>query len=899
MSTQPVIYLLDAFHTIFRAYYAIRSLSTSTGIPTNATYGFLRMLLKLLKERHPSYVGVFFDSPEPNFRHALFPDYKANRDEAPEDLPPQIDWIKRLVAALHLPCIQKSGFEADDLIGTAACHFTALGHPVILMSGDKDLMQLVGDRVRIWDTMKDREFGREGVVERFGVEPAQVVDLLALSGDSSDNVPGIQGIGEKTASELIQKYQSLDTLYAHLEQIPGKRGERLREQKDMAFLSQRLVRIDCKVPWDFTLADFAVREPDWEALGEILRQLEFNRVLADVQGLHNTSSSPPSPVVVPREAGKYRAIQTFETLAEVDTALRKVDLFSFDTETTGLDPLQADLVGISLAWKEGEAVYIPLGHASGEQLPKSTVLASLRPFFEDPRWRKIGQNVKYDLHVLRREGLSVRGVYADTMIASYLLNSEEPHNLDDLAQKYLQHDTIHFEELVGKGKAAHFGEVAIAAATDYSGEDADIALSLWEKMAPLLTEQGFADLFHRVEMPVCAILEDMEANGVLLDTERLSALSKRFETRLAELEKQIYAEAGESFNIQSPKQLAVILFDKLKLPIVARTKTGPSTAVEVLEALATTHGAKIAEYLMSYRQLIKLQTTYVDRLPELIHPRTGRIHSSFNQCVAATGRLSSSDPNLQNIPIRGEEGAAIREAFIAATGWVLLSLDYSQIELRILAEFSKDPHLIDIFKRNEDAHRATAGRLFGIPLGEVDDRQRRIGKTVNFATIYGQGAYRLSAQLKISQSEAKAYIEKYFKEYARVRIYREEILTFGRTHGYVVTPLGRRRYFPDLTSRNKNAQVAAERGAFNAVLQGAAADIMKLAMIQTAHEARRERDCKLILQVHDELVFEVQAGIAEQVAKRLKSVMESVVPHFSVPLTVDYGIGPNWGTAHG
>ena len=920
MEVKKSIYFLDGFHAIFRAFYAVRPLATSKKLPTNASYGFLRMLLKVLKEEHPAYFAVFFDRPEPNFRNALYAPYKANRQAAPEDLVVQIDWIKRLVGDLDIPIIEKPSFEADDLMGTAAKHFEAEGYPVVIISGDKDLMQLVNDRITIWDSMKDLRIDREGVKLRFGVWPEQVIDILALAGDSSDNVPGVRGIGEKTAASLIAQYGSLDGVYANLDAIPGKKGELLREHRELAYLCKTLVTIDCHVPWNFSLQNFAVEPPQWDALRETLHQLEFTRVWTEIESIYGQAPSLPiameariEEAVIASEAdvahtpqalyaaGGYRAIQTFEELAQLLQTLATVDLFSIDTETTGLNVLEAKLVGISLAWKAGEAVYIPIGHhTDAPQLPQAAVIQSLKPFLESDRFRKVGQNLKYDMHILKRHGLLLRGLYADTMIASYLLSPEERHNLDDLAEKYLSYTTIHFKDLIDKSnKAFTFSDVPLEKAVPYAAQDADVAYRLFCHFAPVIEAQGLHALFYDLEMPVCEILQEMESSGITVDSEKLKELARGYETQIAILEAKIHQDAGEVFNIQSPKQLGKILFEKLKLPVLRSTKTGPSTDSDVLDTLARVHNAAIADDLIAYRALCKLKSTYVDKLPLMVNARTGRLHTSFNQTITATGRLSSSEPNLQNIPIKGEEGFAIRQAFVAPPGQLLLSLDYSQIELRILAHLSQDPALLEVFRNHEDCHRRTASRIFGVSETAVTPAQRRIGKTVNFATLYGQGPYSLSEQLHISRAEAKHYIEQYFIEYKGVGEYRDALLAEALGKGYVTTYLGRRRYLPELASRNKTLQLAAERMAFNAVIQGSAADLMKLAMIRVAASCkRRHGECRLILQVHDELVLEVNESAIEAVARETQAIMQSVAPDIAVPLTVEYAWGHNWAQAH-
>lgn len=882
------LFLIDASGYIFRAYYAIRPLSNSKGLPTNALFGFTSMLLKLLKDEKPEMVGVVFDVARKTFRNEKYPAYKANRDEPPPDLVPQFPYFRKIVKALNLPVLELPNYEADDVIGTIAKKFEKKGWETVIVTGDKDIMQLVDEKISIYDPMKDRTIREPEVVEKFGVGPGQVTDILSLAGDSSDNIPGVPGIGEKTATKLIQEYGSLENLLEKSGEVKGKMGEKLREFAEQARLCKELATIVTDAPLEYDLKDFKPREPDQAALKELFEELEFRKFLGELAPQKTLSTH------------RYVAVLTPEALRKLAEDLKTSKGFAFDTETTSLDTMRAKLVGVSLSHELGEAFYIPVGHiylGAPEQLTWEEVRPVLKPVLEDPGIPKFAQNAKYDYEVLKRHGVDVRGLQDDTLIASYLLNPDGSHNLDQLAQEHLGHRTTTFKEVVGTGKKEKsFSEVEVDVARDYSCEDADVTFRLRHLLVPRLEGEGLETLYREIEMPLVLVLAAMEMNGVKIDVPRLRKTSAEYEAKLKGIEKAVHASAGEEFNLNSTKQLAQILFEKMKLPAVRRTKTGYSTDVDVLTELAKSH--EVPRLLLEYRSLSKLKSTYLDALADLVNPETGRIHTSFNQTVAATGRLSSSDPNLQNIPIRTEEGRKIREAFIPEDGNALISADYSQIELRILAHMSGDETLVRAFAEDKDIHAATAAGIFGVAEGDLTKAQRAVGKTVNFAVLYGQGAFGLSQQLGIELEEAENYIRNYYAQFARVATYKEQVLAEARKNKLVRTLFGRLRRFPDLESPNANVRAMWERTAFNTVFQGTAADLIKKAMI--AIQARIEREfpgAMMLIQVHDELVFEAPKAQVKDVSDMVKREMEGVAA-LKVPLKVDVGSGPNWGEAH-
>jgi DNA polymerase-1 len=891
MSEQPQrLFLIDASSYIYRAYYAIRHLSNSQGMATNAIYGFTNMLLKVIREHQPERVAVIFDSKGPTFRKDLYPEYKANRSAMPEDLVPQIPYIKRLVDAFNLPGIEMAGYEADDIIATLAKKFAAKGMQVTVVTGDKDLMQIVSDRIRLLDTMKDKVSGPAEVAERFGGAD-KVVDVQALAGDSSDNVPGVPGIGEKTAKALIDEYGDIETLLASLDQLKGKRRENLENFAEQARLSKRLVTLIDDLDLDVDDNAFALAEPDRQALTVLFKECEFHNLLQEFSAAERASAGGDGYHAVLSEAG----------LTEMLAALAKAERFAFDTETTGLNPMRADLVGLSFAVTPGQAWYVPVGHrylGVPEQLPLDSVLSAIKPLLTSAGHLKIGQNLKYDMLVLARAGIEVAEPLYDTMLAAYLANSAaKSHGMDSLAAELLDYRTISYSEVAGSGKKQIcFDEVEVEKATVYAAEDADITLRLYEKLQPMVIEQEQESLFNDVEMPLLPVLVNMEKAGIRIDPEFLGGLSAELEKKLGVLEKQIHEMAGGPFNIGSPKQLGDVLFERLGLSKGKKTKTGWSTDVEVLNKLADEH--EIAAKILDYRSLAKLKGTYTDALPKLIHPATGRIHTSFNQAITATGRLSSSDPNLQNIPIRTEEGRRIREGFIPSDGCLLLSADYSQVELRILAHMADEPALKEAFARGEDIHRRTASEVLGLFPELVTDEQRRAAKAINFGVIYGISAFGLAKQLGIGRSEAQNFIDTYFERYPGIRTFMDSRIAEAREKLYVTTMLGRRCAIPEINSKNGAVRGYAERNAINYPVQGSAADIIKVAMVRIARRLAAEGlEARMLLQVHDELVFDVPRAELEIVSALVREEMQGAV-ELSVPLLVEVGSGCNWREAH-
>ncbi len=891
MTRQPKrLYLIDGSSYIYRAYFAIRHLSNSRGFATNAVYGFTNMLLKVMREHQPDHLAVIFDAKGPSFRKEIYPEYKANRAQMPEDLVPQIPVIKDVVRAFNMPALELQGYEADDIIATLARRLAGEGMEITVVTGDKDLMQIVSDRVRLLDTMKDKVSTLEEVAERFGGTPDKVIEVQALAGDSSDNVPGVPGIGEKTARDLIAEFGSVENLLANIDRVKGKkRQENLREYGEQARLSKQLVTLLDDVPMEVDYESFALSEPDREALTAIFKEMEFHKLTQEFSSDERATGEG------------YRGVLDDADFIGLLKVLENARRIAFDTETTSLDPTRADLVGISFAVEPGEAWYIPLGHrylGVPEQLDPQAVLERLRPLLESPEVPKIGQNIKYDALVLRRAGLEVRGMDFDTMIASYLANpGAKSHGMDNLASELLGYKTISYAEMTGTGKKQiGFAEVAVEKAVVYAAEDADVTLRLAEKLEPMLKEADQERLFREVEMPLVAVLADMEWDGIRIDAGFLGQLSGEMETKLAVLEKQIHELAGGPFNIGSPKQLGEVLFERLHLPRGKKTKTGWSTDVEVLNKLAEEH--EIAARILDYRSLAKLKSTYTDALPKLIHPETGRLHTSFNQTVTATGRLSSSEPNLQNIPIRTEEGSRIREAFIPAEGNLLLAADYSQVELRILAHMAGEEVLRKSFERGEDIHRRTASEIFGVFPDMVTAEMRRQAKTINFGVLYGMSAFGLAKSLGLGRREAQEYIDNYFARYPKVKTFMEERVAEAKEKLYVSTLLGRRCAIPEIHSKNGAVRGYAERNAVNYPIQGSAADIIKVAMVRIHRRLGEERlKAKMVLQVHDELVFDVPEGELEILRVLVREEMENAI-QLDVPLVVDVGVGRNWREAH-
>jgi DNA polymerase I len=888
-NSRAELYIIDGNSYIYRAYYAVRGLTNSSGLPTNAVFGFANMLLKVIKEKSPDLLALAFDPKGPTRRHLEFKEYKAHRPPMPRDLVPQIPYIHKLVEAFRIPVFVQEGQEADDVIATLALKAEKEGMDITIVTGDKDILQLVGPHIKVYDTLKDKVYGQADVEERFGVPPDRVIEIMGLMGDTADNIPGVPGIGEKTAQALIKQYGTIESVLEHAPEITKpKLRQSLLEFSHLARMSRELAILRADVPLNVNYDDLKLKSPDNAALLGLLKKLEFTTLLKYV-------------TQEPGQEAKYETILKETELQEVVKHLSSSEEFCFDTETTSIDPMQAELVGISLALNPYHAYYLPLGHVYpgvGQQIDQERALSLLKPVMENPGIKKIGQNIKYDLLVLGHYGIMVRGITFDTMIASYLLNPGKPsHSLEAIALEYLNYKTMTYAEVAGSGKKQiGFSEVDIATATRYSGEDADITLRLKQTLSPLLKEQSLDKLFREMEMPLMEVLADMERIGVKIDADFLKTMSVRLGTEITGIEKTIYELAGTEFNINSPKQLADVLFVKLQLTPLKKTKTGFSTNVDVLEELASVH--PLPAEILRYRTLAKLKSTYVDALPEMINPKTGRLHTSLNQTVTATGRLSSSDPNLQNIPIRTGVGREIRQAFIAERGSSLLSADYSQIELRVLAHMSDDQGLIGTFQTDEDVHTRTASEIFGLAPNEITPEMRRKAKAVNFGIIYGISAFGLAQDIGVSTTEAKRYIDSYFARYPQVREFITRTIEAAKTNGYVMTLFGRRRFIPELASSVVSVRNFGERMAVNTPIQGTAADLIKLAMINIQRRLTRGKILsKMILQVHDELVFEVPDQEIDTMKELAREEMEGVLK-LAVPIKVDLGIGKNWDEAH-
>jgi DNA polymerase-1 len=887
------LYIVDLSGYVFRAYHAIAPLSSPSGEPSHATYGTITMLNRMIDERDPKLMAVAMDSKGPSFRKGIDDAYKANRPPPPEDLSVQMQRVRSLVELLGIQVWQQDGFEADDLIATAVRRALSEGLRVVIVSADKDLMQLVGGSVVMWDTMRNKVYGPAEVAEKFGVGPDKMHDLLALTGDSSDNVKGIPSVGPKTAAKLLEQFGSIEGIYEGIDQLKGKLRENLEANRAAADLARTLValRDDLEIVFDKTALDFQPRV-NVKGLEEAYTELGFTRML---DGLRKQ-------MVIefdrPKEAG-YTAVLDEAALEAAARACREAGLFAFDTETDSTDPMLAHLVGISLACRPNEGWYVPVGHSYlgvPSQLSLERVRETLNPLFSSSDVRKVGHNLKYDETVVRRHGFDpLQGIASDTMVESYLLDPEASHGLKDLAKRELHVAMTTYDEVTGdKGsKGMTFDRVEVDRAANYACADADLSLQLHHVQLPRLEQQGLRELLERIEIPLSQVLVDVEMAGVLIDVAQLEQIGGMLRERMGELEARAKEQAGRDFNVGSPRQLETILFDELKLPVKKRTKSARSTDASVLEALSELH--PLVGTILDLRQLSKLQSTYVEALPKLVHPQTGRIHTRFNQSVAATGRLSSSDPNLQNIPVRTEEGRAIRRAFIAPPGCVLISADYSQIELRVLAHLSKDPVLMNAFQRNEDVHTRTAMEIFDVPASEVAAEQRRQAKTINFGVIYGMGELALSKKLGIGRSEARAFIDRYFARYQGVRGFMESTLEAARQGQAVRTILGRQRHLPDLRSPNRGLRAQAERIAGNTPIQGSAADLLKLAMVRLAEPV--VPGARMILTVHDELVFEVPEDRVDTAVPRIREAMESVMS-LEVPLLVDVGVGSSWADAH-
>ena len=895
MSEVKSLVLIDGSSYLYRAFYALPGLTAPSGQPTGAIYGVLTMLHKLIKYERPNLLGIVFDAPGRTFRHELFPEYKANRESTPEDLIIQIEPLLTAIENLGLPLIRVNGVEADDVIGTLAKEAEQRGMNILIATGDKDFTQLVSDKITLLDTMKNRLTDRSGVIEKFGLPPEQIIDFLTLSGDASDNIPGVPTVGPKTAVKWLQQYSSLAGVIEHAEEISGKVGEALRETIPRLNLYQQLATIDCSLELDCTLDDLFIGESKDSELYVQFKNLGLNALIKQL-GIEE-------PATRIRRETVYQGILTKKEFEALLNRLSRAEVVAIDTETTSLNYMQAKIVGISVAIASNEAYYIPVMHeydGAPDQLDREYVLKKLKPWLEDKDAKKIGHNLKYDSHVFANHGIELNGTDFDSMLESYVLNSTATrHNLNAVAKRYLNMDTTSYEDVAGKGaKQIGFNQVSLEDAIPYAAEDADVSLQLHQTLHPkLMAMNSLAKLYTDIEAPLLKVLQTIERNGVLIDESMLEKQSDQFAITLKELESKVHSLAGAEFNLSSPKQLQEILYDKLSLPILKKTPKGqPSTAESVLQRLAGDF--PIVQTILKYRTTAKLKTTYTDKLPLMVNQNTGRVHTSYHQAVTATGRLSSSNPNLQNIPIRTVEGRRIRQTFIAPNGFQILAADYSQIELRIMAHNSQDPGLLDAFQADLDIHQATAAEIFAVDLESVSAEQRRSAKAINFGLIYGMSAFGLTRQLGITRGDAQEYNELYFARYPQVKIYMDAIRKQARESGFVETVFGRRLYLPDIDSRNYQRRQYAERSAINAPMQGTAADIIKKAMIDLERQLVEESiDAKIIMQVHDELVLEVKDNSVDAVSELVTEAMGKAAD-LDVVLKVDLGVGENWDQAH-
>jgi DNA polymerase-1 len=890
------LFILDAHSLIYQLFHAIPEMTSPSGVPTNAVFGFVRDILQLRKDRKPDYLVCAFDTPAKVFRSDIDPNYKAHRPPQPDDLRPQIPLIIRVLQAFRIPVLGQDGFEADDFLATVAVEGAKRGIDVFLCTADKDVRQVVGPRVKILDLRRNRLIDRDYVVNDWGVTPEQVIDYQAMVGDSVDNIPGIRGVGPKTASTLLQKYGTLENVFEHVDEVPGvKMKQNIREGKANAFLSRQLVTLRTDVPLPEDWSAWRPHPPNRQELLDLFTECGFHRFADDVM-----AEAPPEESAVAEWKADYRCVNEPWDFDAFLADLKKQKRFCLDLETTSLSPRLAEIVGMAFSWSPGTAYYLPLKGPEGSTLLDApSTLDALKPILENPTVEKVNQNVKYDLLVLRAQGIDLQGLAFDSMIASYLLEpGERSHNLDDLSRRMLGHETIKIRDLFPKDVKLKgdlpVADVPLERITEYAAEDADVAWRLCEALRPTLEKENLYGLFRDVEMPLVDVLAEMEYNGVKVDPSRLQGLSDQFALRLKEIETEAHRLAGRSFNLDSPKQLQAVLFDELKLPVVKRTKTGPSTDQEVLEELADEH--EVCAAIIEHRKLAKLKGTYLDNLGTLINPNTGRIHASFNQTVAATGRLSSSDPNLQNIPVRTEEGRQIRQAFLPGdSDQALVAADYSQIELRLLAHFSQDPALTRAFAEDVDIHTAVAAQIAGVPLAAVTADQRRLAKTVNFGVMYGVSAFGLGRRLKIPQQEAARFIHAYYDQHPKVEAFFTELLVKAERDRQVTTILGRRRPITGVRNPHGRTRNLAERTAINTVIQGSAADLIKIAMLNIHRRLKKEKlDARMLLQIHDELVFEVKKERVDELAALVVEEMTTALKLDGVPLEVDVGVGPNW-----
>lgn len=899
MANKKRLILVDGASYLYRAFHAMPHLANSSGQPTGAIYGVTNMVKKLLNDESPSHMAVIFDAPGKTFRHDMYAQYKANRPPMPSDMRTQIDYVHEIIQALGIPLLQISGVEADDVIGTLCVQAHKSKLDVLVSTGDKDLAQLVNKRVSLVDTMKGVTYDIQGVVDRYGVAPERIVDYLALIGDTSDNVPGVDKVGPKTAVKWLNEYGGLDEIVAAADDIKGKVGENLRNSLEQLSLSRELVTIKVDVELDVVPKELLVMDADEERMRELFAELEFRTWLTELGGKSSTSNVSETTAT----SSDYEVIFSQKSLDGWIKKLKAADLVAIDTETTSLNASSAELVGISFAVESGSAAYVPLAHSydgAPKQLSVDSVLKKLKPLLENPKLLKVGQNLKYDIQVLANYDIAVRGIKFDTMLESYVLDSTATrHDMDSLAIKYLGHKTIKYEDVAGKGKSQlGFAEIDLDKAGPYAAEDADITLRLHQHLWPRLEKiDPLKELFEQIELPLVDVLARIETNGVKIDAKMLGKQSKQLAKRAGQIEQQAYKLAEAEFNIASPKQIQEVLFEKQGLPVLKKTPKGaPSTAEEVLQELA--HDYELPALILEHRSITKLKSTYTDKLPLLVNPATDRIHTSYHQAVAATGRLSSSEPNLQNIPIRTAEGRRIRDAFVADGKHVLVAADYSQVELRIMAHLSRDKGLLKAFADGLDVHRATAAEVFEVDLEKVTDDQRRAAKAINFGLIYGMSAFGLGRQLKIERGAAQNYVDTYFSRYPGVRKFMDDTRAAAKDQGFVETVFGRRLYIPEINASNYQRRQHAERTAINAPMQGTAADLIKKAMIAVdAAITKSHPDARMIMQVHDELVVEVPEKSAKSVQKAVTTIM-SEIAELAVPLEVDSGIGANWAQAH-
>jgi DNA polymerase-1 len=911
-------YLIDGSGYIFRAYYALPPLSRkSDGLPTGAVNGFCSMLFKLLEDARsddsknkPTHFAVIFDSARKNFRNEIYSDYKANRAEAPDDLAPQFEYIRKSVEAFNLPSIELLNYEADDLIATYAKKITEAGAKVTVISSDKDLMQLVSNKVRLFDPMKSKVIGEKEVIEKFGVKPNQVIDVQSLAGDSSDNVPGVPGIGIKTASELINKYKTLENLLKKASEIPqNKRRETLLSNKDKAMISKQLVTLKNDVPLKNDAADFIIKDINKDKLYDFLRDMEFNRLLSQAIGFYGEPTNKDFKDKTLVKKNNKINTKTYKTILkekQLDELIKKLDeksVIAVDTETSSLNPQEADLVGISVCYEANKAFYIPVGHKEKTELKKDIVLKKLKPILEDPSIKKVGQNIKYDFIIFKNNGIELSSV-EDTMLLSYTLDAgNNRHNMDTLSELHLGHKTISYKDLVGTGKKQlNFADVDIKPATEYAAEDADITLRLYEVLSERVSEEKLERVYEEFEKPMIKILSRLEMNGIKVDDAYLKKLSKKFEGRLLTIEKEIYKISGKKFNIGSPKQLGEIIYNDLKIAKLKKTKKGSlATSAKILEDLAST-GHKFPNLVLEWRQVSKLKSTYTDALQDHISKKTKRVHTSFLLAATNTGRLASSDPNLQNIPIKTLDGKEIRKAFVTDKNNLLISADYNQIEMRILADMADVKELKKAFKNNQDIHSLTASQVFDVPIAKVTDDFRRKAKAINFGIIYGITQYGLAKQISVSNEEALSFINSYFRKFPEIKDYMNTTIKTCRNQGFVTNIFGRRIHLRGINDKNFSVRAFQERAAINAPIQGSAADIIRLAMIKIDKVLEEKNKAKMLLQIHDELIFECLKKDENEVKKIVKEAMTSVSSSdyhmFSIPLEVSINSGNNWGEAH-